>query len=335
MQATDRRTFLKGAGLGAEALTLGAAQVHAAGGGRTKVAVIGPGGMGSGHTGLLSKREDVEIAYVCDVDQQRLQRAVEIVKSGSGNTPKAVKDMREVFADKDVEAVFIATPDHWHAPAAILALEGGKNVYVEKPMCHNIKEGRLTVDAVEKSGKKLQVGTQSRSTPFLHEAMKRIQDGEIGEVIVAKAWNSQLRGSIGKSQPSEPPGHLDFDLWLGPAPERPYHPAYVPFKWRGWWDFGTGALGDIGCHSFDPVFRALKLQWPSSVEASSTRVNDETFPLASIVTYRFPAREGMPPVKLVWYDGGLRPDRPPQAPGLRRSIVRDRGKPIRVRCATG
>ncbi len=126
MEATDRRTFLKGAGLGAAALTLGAAPLYAAGSDRTKVAVIGPGGMGSGHTSLLSTRKDVEIAYVCDVDQQRLQKAVEMVKSGSGLEPKAVKDMREVFKDKDVEAVFIATPDHWHAPAAILRLKAGK-----------------------------------------------------------------------------------------------------------------------------------------------------------------------------------------------------------------
>jgi hypothetical protein len=147
-----------------------------------------------------------------------------------------------------------------------------------------------------------------------------IAAGAVGAVREAHIWTDRPSNGLfkeywpqGVSRPRDTPAVPDtlaWDLWLGPAPQRPYHPAYVPFKWRGWWDFGTGALGDIGCHSFDPVFRALQLGPPTSVEASSTRVNEETYPLASIVSYHFPARGASPPVKLVWYDGGLRPARP-------------------------
>ncbi len=144
--------------------------------------------------------------------------------------------------------------------------------------------------------------------------------GAIGPVREVHVWTDRpLRGindvywPQGVNRPTDTPPvpeTLDWDLWLGPAPERPYHPAYVPFKWRGWWDFGTGALGDIGCHRIDPIWRALKLRCPSSVEASCTLVNNETYPVASMVTYQFDERGGLPPVKLTWYDGGLRPPRP-------------------------
>lgn len=304
MEATDRRTFLKGAGLGAAALSLGAVPVYAAGSDRAKIAVIGPGGMGSNHTGLLSRRKDVEIAYVCDVDQQRLQRAVEMVKSGSGTEPKAVKDMREVFQDRDVEAVFIATPDHWHAPAANLALNAGKHVYVEKPMCHNIREGRITVDAVQRTSKKLQVGTQSRSTPFIHEAIKRIKDGEIGEVLVAKAWNSQLRGSIGKTQPSDPPGHLDFDLWLGPAKAVPYRSNMLHGIWRWWHDFGCGDIGNDGVHDIDVALWGLGVKThPTTATCLGGKYffdDDQQFPDTQYAVFEYAAENGSRPKQLIF-----------------------------------
>jgi predicted dehydrogenase len=156
-----------------------------------------------------------------------------------------------VLDDKSVDAVFIATPDHWHAPAAILALTAGKDVYVEKPCCHNIREGRLMADAVRKSGKMLQVGTQSRSTNFVREGIERLQKGEIGEVLVAKAWNSQRRSSIGKTKPGDPPAHLDFDQWVGPAPMVPYRSNLLPGVWRWWYDFGCGDIGNDGVHDID------------------------------------------------------------------------------------
>src|SRR5262249_36766836 len=161
----------------------------------------------------------------------RLAEAAGAVEKGSGNAPEGVKDLRRVLDDRRVEAVWIATPDHWHAPAALLALDAGKHVYVEKPCCHNLREGRLMAEAVGRSGKPLQVGTQSRSTAVVRDAIDRVRGGAIGEVLVAKAWNSQRRRSIGKAEPSEPPRRLDFDLWLGPAPEVPYRTNLLPGAW--------------------------------------------------------------------------------------------------------
>ncbi len=304
MHATDRRTFLKEAGAGAAAVSLGAAQLYAAGSDRTKIAVIGPGGMGSNHTRLLANRKDVELVYVCDVDRHRLERAVELVKSGAGTTPKAVTDMREILKDKDVEAVFLATPDHWHAPAAILALEHGKHVYVEKPMCHNIREGRMTVDAVARSGKTVQVGTQSRSTGFDREAIERLQNGEIGEVLVAKAWNSQLRRSIGKTQPGEPPAYLDFDLWLGPAKKVPYRSNLLPGIWRWWYDFGCGDIGNDGVHDLDMALWGLGVTTHPSkamcLGGKSFFDDDQQFPDTQYAVFEYPAENGGRPKQLIF-----------------------------------
>jgi predicted dehydrogenase len=164
------------------------------------------------------------------------------------------------------------------------------------------------------------MGNSGQASNETRRLCEMIWDGAIGPVREVHAWTDRPSNGLfnvywpqGIDRPSDTPATpktLDWDLWLGPAPERPYHPAYLPFRWRGWWDFGTGALGDIGCHSLDPVFRALKLSHPLSVESSSTRVNKETYPLSSTVTFRFPARGEMPPLKIVWYDGGLRPSRP-------------------------
>jgi predicted dehydrogenase len=257
MKMSERRTFLKRVGLGAAVLGVQQGASGAAANERVVVAVIGTGGMGTNHTRRLAVRKDIEFAYVCDVDQNRLEAAAQVVQKGQGAAPKTVKDLRHILDDKRVDAVWIATPDHWHAPAAILALNAGKHVYVEKPCCHNIREGRLMIEAVQRSGKHLQVGTQSRSAPFLHEAMQRLREGEIGEVFVAKAWNSQLRKNIGHSKPSTPPAHLDFDLWLGPAPNTPYRANMLPGIWRWWHAFGCGDIGNDGVHDIDVALWGL------------------------------------------------------------------------------
>lgn len=250
--ATDRRQFLCAAATGVAVASLGssAAASHSAAD-RVVVGVIGPGGMGMGHVGNLCKRSDVAIAAVCDVDDERLQKAAEHVSSATGTRPKSHRDLRQLLDDPTIDAVFIATPDHWHAPAAILALDAGKHVYVEKPCCHNVREGRLIADAVAKSGKQLQVGTQSRSTDCVREAMQRIHEGEIGDVLVAKAWNSQRRRNIGKTQPTNPPANLDFDTWTGPAPVVPYRTNLLHAVWRWWYDFGCGDIGNDGVHDID------------------------------------------------------------------------------------
>ncbi len=293
MRTTKRRSFLKGAGLGAAALALGSGRVHAADARKIVVGVIGPGGMGSHHVNQLSGRKDVEVAYVCDVDQNRLAAAAEKVTSTTGKSPKAVKDLRQVLDDKSVDAVWIATPDHWHAPAAILALDAGKHVYVEKPCCHNIREGRLMANAVKRSGKLLQVGTQTRSTAVMREAIDRIRGGEIGEVLVAKAWNSQRRGSIGKTQPSQPPAHLDYDAWVGPAPMVPYRANMLPGIWRWWYDFGCGDIGNDGVHDIDVACWGLgATTHPSTVTCLGGKYffdDDQQFPDTQYAIFEYPA----------------------------------------------
>src|SRR5204862_6001810 len=169
---------------------------------------------------------------LCDVDQQRVQKAANEAEKVGGKAPPMVGDLRKVLDDKRVQAVWIATPDHWHAPAAILALDAGKHVYVEKPCCHNIREGRLMIEAARRNKRVVQTGTQSRSAPYLREGMERLKNGAIGEILVAKAWNSQLRRNIGKVKPSPPPAELDYDSWVGPAPMRPYQSNLLPSSWR-------------------------------------------------------------------------------------------------------
>lgn len=254
---TDRRRFLVNVTTGAAALSAPAALAVPTTANSLVLGVIGPGGMGINHVKHLVQRNDVEIAWICDVDSERTARAAAVVKEASGRGPKVTADLRHVLDDVRVDAVFIATPDHWHAPAAIMALNAGKHVYVEKPCCHNIREGRLIADAVSASGKCLQVGTQSRSTEFIAEAMQRIREGEIGDVLVAKAWNSQRRGSIGKQQPANPPKNLDFDSWIGPAPLRPYQSNLLHGVWRWWHDFGCGDIGNDGVHDIDVALWGL------------------------------------------------------------------------------
>jgi predicted dehydrogenase len=292
MDSTNRRDFFRQAGLGAAALTVGAATAQAAPGDTLVLGVIGPGGMGMNHTRLLASRKDVRIAYVCDVDSDRLAAAAKEVETRSGAAPKAVKDMREVFDDRSVDAVFIATPDHWHAPASVLALDAGKHVYVEKPCCHNIREGRAMVQAVQRSGKLLQVGTQSRSTAVVREAIDRLRSGEIGEVLVTKAWNSQLRRTIGKTQPTSPPPNLDFDGWLGPASPAPYRTNLLHGVWRWWYDFGCGDIGNDGVHDIDVALWGLGVDGhPSTISCLGGKYffdDDQQFPDTQYAVFEYP-----------------------------------------------
>ncbi len=293
MTTSNRRTFLKAAGAGAAAWAAAPAIARSAQEDRRlTLGVIGPGGMGMNHVGTLAARKDVAIAWVCDVDAKRLANAAEHVYKSTGQRPRETKDMRQVLDDKSVDAVFIATPDHWHGPAAILALDAGKHVYVEKPCCHNIREGRLMADAVERSGKLLQVGTQTRSTDCAREAMQRIHEGAIGDILVAKAWNSQRRGSIGRSQPADPPAHLDYDLWCGPAPLVPYRPNMLPGVWRWWYDFGCGDIGNDGVHDIDVAVWGLGVtSHPERAACFGGKYffdDDQQFPDSQYAVFEYP-----------------------------------------------
>jgi predicted dehydrogenase len=253
MTTANRRQFLQQAGRAAAgAVALGMSGPAAAGANeRVVLGMIGPGGQGSGLLASFVAQKDVEVAYVCDVDANRMNAGARAVESATGKAPKTVKDMRRIFDDAAVDAVVIATPDHWHAPATILACHAGKHVYVEKPCSHNIREGRLMVEAARRNQRVVQVGTQSRSAEYLQRAMELLHGGAIGDVLVAKVWNSQLRSNIGHAQPCDPPAHLDFDLWVGPAPMVPYQPNLLPSIWRWWYAFGAGDIGNDGVHDLD------------------------------------------------------------------------------------
>ena len=298
MNKVKRRTFIQSAGLGAMTLVAGQQSARAANKSQKLViGVIGTGGMGTAHMKTLAQRKDAEVAYVCDVDKDRLAAAASTVASIAGNMPTPVDDMRKILDARNVDAVYIATPDHWHAPAAILALAAGKHVYVEKPCCHNVREGRLLVDAAKRADKVLQVGTQSRSASFLQEAVQRLHEGAIGEVLVAKAWNSQRRGSIGKTQPSQPPPQLDFDGWVGPAPMVPYRSNMLPGIWRWWYDFGCGDIGNDGVHDIDVALWGLGVQThPARITCLGGKNffdDDQQFPDTQYAVCEYP-RAGAP-----------------------------------------
>jgi len=271
------------------------------------------GGMGASNIRNLA---DEAIVALCDVDDEYAAR----VYDGFPDA-KRYRDYREMLADDpDIDGVVIATPDHTHAVIAMACMEAGKHVYCQKPLTHNIYEARRLTEAAAASGVVTQMGIQGHSGPGVHQLRAWIQDGVIGEVREVDAWCSLTYYPWGHASWSSPlaarpddtppvPETLDWDLWLGPAPERPYHPCYHPRTWRSWWDFGCGMMGDRGAHTFDPIFWALDLGHPLTVEGSSTDLNYETFPVAGVMRYEFPARGAMPPVTLTWYDG-LRPPRP-------------------------
>jgi predicted dehydrogenase len=273
---------------------------------KLNIAGVGIGGMGQ-HNVRACNTEN--IVALCDVDEKY---AGKIFKE----YPKAKVwfDFREMLdKQKDIDAVIVATPDHLHAVVSMEAMKRGKHVYCQKPLTRLVAEARALTEAARKYKVATQMGNQGHSGDGVRNICEWIWDGAIGEIREVHAWTNRPVWPQGIDRPKNNPPvpeTMHWDLWIGPAPMRPYNPCYAPFAWRGWWDFGGGALADMACHVLDPVFWALKLKYPVSVEASCTEVNDETFPLASIVHYEFPAREDMPPVKVHWYDGGLKPEKP-------------------------
>ena len=279
---------------------------------KLNIAGIGVGGQGQWDLENVSSEN---IIALCDVDQARAQDTFK-------RYPKArrYRDFRVMLEkEKQIDAVVVATPDHVHAVATMTAIKMGKHVYCEKPLTRTVHEARAIAKAARQASVATQMGNQGMAFEGNRLINEWLWDGAIGDVREVHAWsdrpthNGELFWAQGVDRPKETPpvpSTLDWDLWLGPAPYRPYHPAYVPFTWRGWWDFGSGGLGDMGIHNLAPVFSALKLGAPTSVHASSTLVKKETLPLASVVHYQFEARAGRPPVKLHWYDGGMLPPRP-------------------------
>jgi predicted dehydrogenase len=298
MSENNRREFLKetAVGLAGAAVMASAAQAADAPAAGVKdriiLGVIGPGGMGTNHLKNLVGYKDVQVAYVCDPDADRLAAAAKVVESATGTAPKAVKDMRQVLDDKSVDAVFVATPDHWHSPATILACDAGKHVYVEKPCSHNVREGRLMIEAARRNKRVVQVGTQSRSSEHVMKAIQLLRDRAIGDILVAKVWNSQRRRTIGHAEPGSPPAQLDYDTWVGPAPMRPYQSNLLPGIWRWWYEFGCGDMGNDGVHNLDIGVWGLGVEThPSTVAALGGKYffdDDQQFPDTQYVAFEYP-----------------------------------------------
>lgn len=278
------------------------------------IAGIGIGGQGAWD---LDEVNSENIVALCDVDWGYAGKVFE-------KYPKAKRyqDYRQMLdQEKSIDAVVVATPDHQHAIVSITAMKQGKHVYCEKPLTRTVYEARQMARVARQAKVATQMGNQGMAFEGNRLINEWIADGAIGPVREVHVWSDRPthRGKLplwwpqGIERPTDTPPvpeTLDWDLWLGPAPKRPYHPAYAPFRWRGWWDFGSGGLGDMGIHNLAPVFSALQLGAPESVHASSTPVFKETVPVACVVHYQFPSRGDLPPVKLHWYDGGILPARP-------------------------
>ena len=272
------------------------------------IACIGVGGMGRNDVKGVSGEN---LVALCDVDWHSAEDAFK-----SYPNAKRYHDYREMFDRelKNIDAVTVSTPDHSHAAAAMLALKAGKHVYCQKPLARTLHEVRTLEQAAAARPKQVtQMGNQGHTFEGTRQIREWVEAGVIGTVREVHYWTNRPIWAQGIDRPTEahnPPPTLDWNLWLGPAADRPYHPAYVPFSWRGWWDFGTGALGDMACHGMDAAFWGLGLRYPSRIDAETTERHDETAPKSSRVTYHFPATAARPEVAVVWRDGGLWPPRP-------------------------
>jgi predicted dehydrogenase len=339
---TSRRRFMTTAASAAAAVTI--VPRHVLGGPRfvapsdkVNVAIIGVGGQGRTNTRALLQEDDCQVIAVADPCAEwdltpfyyggkggRGPVKAEIEEHYRERTPgyacAAYEDFRRMLdEEKAVDAVLIATPDHVHAYATIVAMKAGKHVYCEKPLTHDVWEARTVARVARETGVATQMGNQGRSSEGHRETAEWIWDGAIGPVREVHAWGGADPFATGKGRPPGtppvPPG-LDWDLWLGPREWRPYNPAYAPFGWRGYWAFGGGALPDLAIHHLDPAFSALSLDTPQTVEATAAwGVDTEVVGFGMLVTWRFGERTTehgtMPPVTVHWYDGGLRPPTPP------------------------
>ena len=325
----SRRLFLKSGSLAASSTLCGGFNILPGGESpneKLNIGIIGAGGKGAADLAGVSSEN---IAALCDVDNSR-------AASSLNRYPKAARytDYRKMLEKENgLDAVTVSTPDHHHAPAALMAMALGKHVYCQKPLTHSVSEARLMREAAKKYKVATQMGNQGHGEHGSRRMVELVRAGTLGTVKEVHVWSDRPIWPQGVKRPakSQPvPAGLDWDLWLGPAPERPYHPAYVPFKWRGWWDFGTGALGDMCCHNMDVAYWALKLGLPETIEATSSPLFKESAPAWSVIRYRFPAIAGRPAVHLTWYDG---PKRPPaelfegeKVSGNGSIIVGDKGK---------
>ncbi len=320
----SRRNFIKNASMAATAFTIVPRFVLGGNGfvapsDTLYLAGIGVGGKGESDLLECAKSPHVKVSYLCDVDDTRAAKSRNNFKGA-----KYFKDFRILLEKehKNIDAVTISTPDHTHASAAMAAMEKGKHVYVQKPLTWSVYEARTLTEAARKYQVVTQMGNQGASDEGVRKMKEMYTAGLIGEVTKVSAWTNRPIWPQGLATPQrndEVPKDLDWDLWLGPAPETKYYSGYVPFGWRGWTAFGTGAMGDMACHILDPAFRILPIDYPSNVECSFTGTWDESFnqimlpesfPSSSALYFTFPGKNGKPDIKLTWMDGGIKPERP-------------------------
>ncbi|MCK4294908.1 MAG: Gfo/Idh/MocA family oxidoreductase [Planctomycetes bacterium] len=335
-KAVSRRDFVRTAGSALAGLTIVPRYVlggprHTSPSETIQIAGAGVGGIGHAHLGGISQQAGAKIVALCDVDDVYAERTYK--RFSQAKRYRDYREMLDAEGDK-IDAVYCGTPDHTHHVISLAAIKKGKHVCCVKPLTLTIQEGRILAKAARQAGVATQVTASANTSDPACRLCEMIWDGAIGDVREAHVWSNRPLWPQGMLRPpgKDPiPNTLDWDLWIGPAAMRPFvaewrdgdlalrqvkaskrprRAVYHPWNFRGWWDFGTGALGDMGCHHFNIPKRALKLGHPVNISATSTRVMPESAPLASIVTWEFPAREGMPPLKAVWYDGGLKPPRP-------------------------
>ena len=286
---------------------------------KLNIAGIGVGGKGESDLSSMAKSPFVNIVALCDVDDRQAAKSRKSYEKAN-----YYKDFREMLSREknNIDACTISTPDNTHAVATLAAMQLGKHVYTQKPLTHDIYEARILTQAAKKYKVVTQMGNQGGSGDGVRTAKEMVQAGLIGDVVEAQAWTNRPVWPQGIPTPTgdfSVPTELDWDLWLGPAKKIPYNPAYLPFNWRGWWAFGTGALGDMACHIMDPVFRILPILYPSSAECSVASIwremwndtpNVDACPPSSIIHLHYPRTDGKGSIKVSWYDGGLLPPRP-------------------------
>ncbi len=306
---SNRRQFLKTTaltGIGFWIASRSGAEESKSPNERIAMASVGVAGRGSEDSDDAGKAGDM--VAICDVDETRLNKA------GDKKFPKAKRyaDFRKMFEEmgKSIDAVTVSTPDHVHAAVAIMAMRMGKHCFCQKPLTRSLYEARLMADVAREMKVATQMGNQGTAAAPLRKTAAAIQSGILGDVKEIHVWTNRPIWPQGgtRPKPAECPKTLNWDIWIGPAKMRIYADGYHPFKWRGWWDFGTGALGDMACHTMNMPYWAYDLRDPISVQADTSGHNKDSFPASSKIVYEFPATDKRPAVKLFWYDGGNLPE---------------------------
>jgi hypothetical protein len=344
---SNRREFLKSAAAGGAAVAVhsfAAPYVLAEAAPNSKLGTVVIGVANQGKPSVNAAATERLVAF-CDVDDSHIGLAKKFVEETYPDVKtsgiQGFFDYRKMFdkIHKDIDAVYVAAPDHHHCPAAMIAMQLGKHVYVEKPLAHSIQEIRMMQEAAKKYKVATQLGNQGHSGESIRRLCEYIWAGAIGDVIETHSWAPTGRGGTGGRLPAKPvPAGLHWDEWIGPMPFREYHDELHPLQWRSWWQFGDGSVGDWGCHNLDGPFMALKLGAPTSVECIEQKGgSDERFPLLNVLRWNYPARGDLPPVKVYWYDGyhgatkalahdeaaGLKQNRPPIVAELEKKYNRD------------